>query len=153
MKENNHAQNGEVCVEVNELWKVFGPSAVEIVHSEERRSASKDSILEETGCVVALRDVSFKVNKGELFVIMGLSGSGKSTLLRCVLRLIEPTAGKIIVNGEDICGYDNDQLIALRRNTTGMIFQHFGLFPHRSVLDNAAYGLKVRGVASIMSTP
>jgi glycine betaine/proline transport system ATP-binding protein len=147
LKNNATSPNGEVCVEVNGLWKVFGPNAAEIISSEERRSASKETILEETGCVVAVRDVSFTVHKGELFVIMGLSGSGKSTLVRCVLRLIEPTSGKVIINGEDICGYDNDQLIALRRNTTGMIFQQFGLFPHRSVLDNAAYGLKVRGVA------
>jgi glycine betaine/proline transport system ATP-binding protein len=80
---------------------------------------------------------------------MGLSGSGKSTLIRCVLRLIEPTAGKIIIDGEDICSYDDKQLIALRRNTMSMIFQHFGLFPHRSVMDNVAYGLKVRGVAKM----
>jgi glycine betaine/proline transport system ATP-binding protein len=86
------------------------------------------------------------VNKGELFVIMGLSGSGKSTLIRCVLRLIEPTAGKVIINNEDICDFNDEQLMNLRRHTTGMIFQHFGLFPHRSVLENAAYGMKVRGI-------
>ncbi|MCK4274254.1 MAG: glycine betaine/L-proline ABC transporter ATP-binding protein [Dehalococcoidales bacterium] len=126
---------------------MFGHNPEAILESEETRTAAKETLHEETGCVVAVRDVSFKVNKGELFVIMGLSGSGKSTLIRCVLRLIEPTAGKILINGEDVCGYDNKQLINLRRHSTGMIFQHFGLFPHRSVLDNAAYGLKVRGVA------
>jgi len=141
------APNDEVCVEVSGLWKIFGHNPEAILKSEEKRTAAKETLQEETGCVVAVRDVSFKVNKGELFVIMGLSGSGKSTLIRCVLRLIEPTAGKILINGEDVCGFDNEQLINLRRHSTGMIFQHFGLFPHRNVLDNAAYGLKVRGVA------
>lgn len=145
MANNAGSQNGEVCIEVEGLWKIFGPNAEQILNSE-LRTATRDTILEETGCVVAVRDVSFKVRQSELFVIMGLSGSGKSTLIRCILRLIEPTAGKIIINGEDICSYDNKQLIALRRNTLSMIFQHFGLFPHRSVIDNVAYGLKVRGV-------
>jgi glycine betaine/proline transport system ATP-binding protein len=146
LKDNAFSPDGRVCVEVDGLWKVFGPNAEQIINSE-KRTATKEAILEETGCVVAVRDVSFSVHQDELFVIMGLSGSGKSTLIRCILRLIEPTAGKIIINGEDICGYDDKQLMALRRNTTGMIFQHFGLLPHRSVIDNVAYGLKVRGVA------
>jgi glycine betaine/proline transport system ATP-binding protein len=139
------SQNGEVCIEVEGLWKIFGPNAEQVLNSE-LRTATRETILEETGCVVAVRDVSFRVRQSDLFVIMGLSGSGKSTLIRCMLRLIEPTAGKIIINGEDICSYDDKQLIALRRNTLSMIFQHFGLFPHRSVIDNVAYGLKVRGV-------
>lgn len=146
MNNNSTPLSDKVTVEVIGLWKIFGNNPESIIQSEEKRTASKDAILEETGNVVAVRDVSFKVNKGELFVIMGLSGSGKSTLIRCVLRLIEPTAGKLIIEGEDICSYDEEQLINLRRNTTGMIFQHFGLFPHRTVLDNAAYGLKVRGI-------
>lgn len=146
MANNAGSQNGEVSIEVSGLWKIFGPNAEQILSSE-KRTATREAILEETGCVVAVRDVSFTVNQGELFVIMGLSGSGKSTLIRCILRLVEPTAGKIIINGEDVCSFDNKQLIALRRNTVSMIFQHFGLFPHRSVIDNVAYGLKVRGVA------
>ncbi len=146
MANNAGSQNGEVCIEVSGLWKIFGPNSEQILSSE-KRTATREAILEETGCVVAVRDVSFTVNQGELFVIMGLSGSGKSTLIRCILRLVEPTAGKIIINGEDVCSYNDKQLIALRRNTTGMIFQHFGLFPHRSVIDNVSYGLKVRGVA------
>ena len=146
MKRNAISQDSEVCVEVGGLWKIFGDNAEHILSSD-MRSATREAILEETGSVVAVRDVSFEVQRGELFVIMGLSGSGKSTLIRCILRLIEPTAGKILINGEDVCGYGNKQLMALRRHTTGMIFQHFGLFPHRSVLDNVAYGLKVRGVA------
>jgi len=142
---NAGSQNDEICIKVEGLWKIFGPDAEQILSSE-IRTATRDEIQEQTGCVVAVRDVSFSVKKGELFVVMGLSGSGKSTLIRCMLRLIEPTAGKIIINGEDICSYDEKQLMTFRRNTVSMIFQHFGLFPHRSVIDNVAYGLKVRGV-------
>jgi len=145
LKNNAVSQNGEVCIEVSGLWKVFGPNAEDIVNSE-KGTATKEAILEETGCVVAVRDISFQVHQGELFVIMGLSGSGKSTLIRCILRLVEPTAGKILINGEDVCSFNERQLMNLRRHTTGMIFQHFGLFPHRSVIENVAYGLKVRGV-------
>jgi len=132
LKNNALSPNSEVCIEVSGLWKIFGDNTEEIVNSE-KRTATKEALLEETGSVVAVRDVSFKIHRGELFVIMGLSGSGKSTLVRCVLRLIEPTAGKIIINGEDVCSYKEQQLTNLRRHTTGMIFQHFGLFPHRSV--------------------
>ena len=145
MKSNDCSQDDEVCVEVNGLWKIFGRDAEKLLKSDQR-FADRETIHEETGCVVAVRNVSFKVHRGEFFVIMGLSGSGKSTLIRCILRLVEPTAGKTIINGEDICAYDDEQLINLRRHTTGMVFQHFGLFPHRSVTDNVAYGLKVRGV-------
>jgi glycine betaine/proline transport system ATP-binding protein len=139
------SQNGEVCIKVEGLWKIFGPDAEQILSSD-MRTATREAIQEKTGCVVAVRDVSFNVNRGEMFVVMGLSGSGKSTLIRCMLRLIEPTAGNIFVNREDICGYDAEQLMAFRRNTVSMIFQHFGLFPHRNVIDNVAYGLKVRGI-------
>ena len=139
--------SGQICVEVKELWKIFGLNAEHLLHSE-RRFDSKERVLEETGCVVALRDVAFEVRRGEFFVIMGLSGSGKSTLIRCLLRLIEPTTGRMLINGNDICSYDELQLMDLRRHTTGMVFQHFGLFPHRSVIDNVAYGLKVRGVGT-----
>ena len=142
---NGLSQSGETCIDVRGLWKIFGHDSEKILSSDACNS-SKETILGETGSVLALRDVSFEVNQGELFVIMGLSGSGKSTLIRCILRLIEPTEGEIIISGEDICGYDNKQLMELRRNTTGMIFQYFGLFPHRTVLDNVAYGLKVKGV-------
>jgi len=145
LQNSTPAPNGEVCVEVRELWKVFGPNAEQLLRSK-ARSATKESILEETGCVVALRDLSFDVQRGEFFVIMGLSGSGKSTLIRCLLRLVEPTAGRILINGEDVCAYDEAQLMEMRRHTTSMVFQQFGLFPHRSVIDNVAYGLKVRGV-------
>ena len=128
------------------MWKIFGKKAKEILNSE-LRSATKKSLLERTGCVMAVRDVSFSVKEGEFFVIMGLSGSGKSTLIRMLLRLIDSTSGNIYIHGENICQYDKRQLMNFRRHTTGMVFQYFGLFPHRSVLDNVAYGLKVQGVS------
>ena len=110
------------------LWKIFGKKAKEILNSE-LRSATKKSLLETTGCVMAVRDVSFSVKVGEFFVIMGLSGSGKSTLIRMLLRLIDSTSGNIYIHGEDICQYDKSQLMNFRRHTTGMVFQYFGLFP------------------------
>ncbi len=137
----------EVCVEVQGLWKIFGKKAHDILNSE-FRFASKDSILEKTGCVMAVRDVSFTVKPGEFFVIMGLSGSGKSTLIRMLLRLVDSTSGNIYVNDRDVCKYNKKELIDFRRHTTSMVFQYFGLFPHRSVLENVAYGLKVRGIAT-----
>jgi glycine betaine/proline transport system ATP-binding protein len=114
--------------------------------SSELKNAPKEEILEKSGCVLGLRNISFQVRRGEFFVLMGLSGSGKSTLIRCLIRLIDPTAGEILVNGEDVCNYSRERLRHLRRNFTGMVFQQFGLLPHYTVLDNAAYGLKIRGV-------
>lgn len=103
-------------------------------------------MLEATGHVIALRDVSFEVWEGETFVVMGLSGSGKSTLVRCLIRLIEPSEGEIWVDGEDILRYDAPRLIQYRRRKVAMVFQHFGLMPHRRVIDNVAWGLEVQGV-------
>ncbi len=145
MVNNATPDNGDITVEVSGLWKVFGARADEVMQSE-MRTAGKQEIMQETNCVIAVRDVSFQVRRGEIFVIMGLSGSGKSTLIRCVLRLIEPTLGKVLINGEDICTYEEEQLMQFRRHKTGMIFQYFGLFPHRTVLENVAYGLKVQGM-------
>ena len=133
-------------LEVNGLWKIFGDKAKDLLKSE-RRFESKDDILEKTGCVVAARDVSFSVKRGEFFVIMGLSGSGKSTLIRHFVRLLEPTSGIILINGENICKYNREELRNFRRYTVSMVFQHYGLFPHRSVIDNVAYGLEIRGMS------
>ena len=136
----------QLCIQVEDLWKIFGDN-VEQCYSPEMRGASKATIQEKTGCVMAIKEISFEVKRGEFFVLMGLSGSGKSTLIRCILRLIKPTAGRILINGDDICSYNEQRLTDLRRNTTAMVFQQFGLFPHRNVLDNVAYGLKVQGMA------
>ncbi len=132
-------------LEVRGLWKVFGRHPERILTSEWREK-SRSEVQRETGHVIALRDVNFEVAPGETFVVMGLSGSGKSTLVRCLLRLIEPSEGQILVDGEDILEYDNRQLIQFRRRKAGMIFQRFGLMPHRNVIDNVAFGLEVQGV-------
>ena len=128
----------------NEIWKLFGPNP-ERTMSEIDRSLSRAAVQEQTGHVIAVKDVSLRVLEGETFVVMGLSGSGKSTLVRCISRLIEPTHGQVIIDGEDITKVSHSQLTQLRRRKMSMVFQHFGLFPHRKVLDNVAYGLEVRG--------
>ena len=106
----------------------------------------RTTIQDTLGCVVALQDVSFDVRPGETFVVMGLSGSGKSTLVRCLIRLIEPTAGNIVIKDQDVSQLSETALIEFRRSKVAMVFQHYGLLPHRSVLDNAAWGLEVQGV-------
>ncbi|TVQ39119.1 MAG: glycine betaine/L-proline ABC transporter ATP-binding protein [Spirochaetaceae bacterium] len=130
-------------VSVEGVWKLFGREAKQLM-SRPLRNQSKADIQAKSGAVLALRDVTLDVRKGEFFVIMGLSGSGKSTLIRTLVRLIEPTVGRIVVNGEDILTFPSDRLMQYRRNAVAMVFQNFGLFPHYTVLDNAAYGLKVR---------
>ena len=131
---------------VQGLWKVFGPDAARIVDEERVQQNSKGEILERTGHVIAIKDISFDVGVGEVFVVMGLSGSGKSTLVRCLIRLVDPTEGSIFIDGEDIVIYDAKQLIQLRRKKMSMIFQHYGLLPHRTVLENVGYGLEVQGI-------
>jgi glycine betaine/proline transport system ATP-binding protein len=135
----------EFEISCQSIWKVFGPHPERIAPMLES-NRSKKEILAETGHVVAVKDVSFDVRKGEIFVVMGLSGSGKSTLVRCISRLIEPTKGKIMMDGEDVLAMDEKQLRELRRNKISMVFQHFGLFPHRRVLDNVSFGLEIQGV-------
>jgi glycine betaine/proline transport system ATP-binding protein len=131
---------------VRNLWKVFGPKADRVPGSPEAQLTA-DELRRRTGCTAAVRDVSFDVHKGEVFVVMGLSGSGKSTLVRCLTRLIEPTQGRIDIDGEDVLAMDRTRLRNLRRHRAAMVFQHFGLLPHRSVLDNVAYGLEIQGTA------
>ena len=130
---------------VDGLWKVFGDKP-ERVFLPEHASKTRSELQDELGVVTALRDVSFTVDKGTVFVVMGLSGSGKSTLVRCLIRLIEATQGQVFFDGEDISGYSQAQLIEFRRQKTAMVFQHYGLLPHRSVIDNVAVGLEIRGV-------
>jgi len=130
---------------VRGLWKIFGTRAEQIPGDASLRELTGPEILERTGCVTAVRDVSFDVAHGEVFVVMGLSGSGKSTLVRCLSRLIEPTAGQVLLEGQDITALPEAALRDLRRHKVAMVFQHFGLLPHRSVLGNVSYGLEVRG--------
>ncbi|MDH6624992.1 glycine betaine/proline transport system ATP-binding protein [Streptomyces sp. LBL] len=131
---------------VDGLWKVFGPKADTVPADPELNVLEPAELRDRTGCTAAVRDVSFDVRKGEVFVVMGLSGSGKSTLVRCLTRLIEPTAGTIRIDGEDVRAMDKSRLRELRRHRAAMVFQHFGLLPHRTVLDNVAYGLEIQGV-------
>ncbi|MER6417385.1 glycine betaine/L-proline ABC transporter ATP-binding protein [Streptomyces sp. NPDC001137] len=132
---------------VEGLWKVFGPKADRVPADPGLTSLEPAELRARTGCTAAVRDVSFDVRKGEVFVVMGLSGSGKSTLVRCLTRLIEPTAGTIAIDGEDVRAMDRSRLRELRRHRAAMVFQHFGLLPHRTVLDNVAYGLEIQGVS------
>ena len=138
------ADPATAAVSVRNLWKVFGPKAESIPGSPDGELSASE-LKEKTGCVAAVRDVSFDVAPGEVFVVMGLSGSGKSTLVRCVTRLIEPTAGDVLIEGDNLSSADAKKLRDLRRNRFAMVFQHFGLLPHRRVVDNVAYGLEVRG--------
>ena len=132
-------------IQVERLWKVFGDD-VERVFEPAHIEKSRDEIQDELGAVVALREVSLNVEAGQIFVVMGLSGSGKSTLARCLIRLVEPTQGAIRFDGEDIREYSSKQLTEFRRSKVAMVFQHYGLLPHRRVLDNVAFGLEIQGV-------
>ena len=128
------------------VTKIFGSNiaAAEALLTE---SASRQEVLEQTGCLVAVRDASFSVERGETFVVMGLSGSGKSTLIRCLSRLIEPTSGTVSIEGTPIFELSDQALRELRRRRMSMVFQHFGLFPHRKVIDNVAFGLEIQGAS------
>ena len=133
-------------IQVKSVWKIFGDDPARVM---DPRHADKDKavIQAELGNVVGLQDVSFEVNQGETFVIMGLSGSGKSTMVRCLIRLIEPTVGEITIDGQNITAMSDKELIEFRRNKIAMVFQHYGLMPHRNVLENAAWGLEVQGLS------
>ncbi len=141
----NRGAATEAKVVVRNLHKVFGNNP-EIAMQMLRDGMHKDEILRQTGQVIGVQDASFEINKGEIFVIMGLSGSGKSTLIRLLNRLIEPTAGNIIVDGEDVAAMSKDKLLNLRRKDMSMVFQSFALLPHRTVVENAAFGLEIAGV-------
>jgi glycine betaine/proline transport system ATP-binding protein len=132
---------------VRGLWKVFGSKAADVPGNAELTELPAKEIRQRTGCTVAVRDVSFDVARGEVFVVMGLSGSGKSTLVRCLTRLIEPTAGQVVFQGTNVMDANVRSLRELRRRKVSMVFQHFGLLPHRRVLDNVAYGLEIRGMS------
>ena len=140
------AQMGEEIIVLDSVYKIFGPQprgrAFELASS----GMGKDEVQAETGHVVGLHDVSFSVPRGEIFVVMGLSGSGKSTAIRTVNKLHDITAGAVMVEGTDVQTLDGSELQAFRRQHMGMVFQHFALFPHRNVMDNVSYGLKVQRV-------
>ncbi len=127
------------------VWKLFGPHAERIIGTPQAELPQAE-LRAQTGCVAAVRDVSLEVWPGEVFVVMGLSGSGKSTLIRSLIRLVEPTAGEIEIDGRDVTKAGEAELRDLRRHTVSMVFQHFGLLAHRRVIDNVAFGLEVRGV-------
>jgi glycine betaine/proline transport system ATP-binding protein len=130
---------------VKELYKIFG-SHPEKALKLLKEGYTKDEILEKTGLGVGVADVSFHVDEGEILVIMGLSGSGKSTLVRCLNRLIEPSYGQILLEGKDVTELSKEELRILRQTRFGMVFQHFALFPHRSVIKNVEYGLEIQKV-------
>ena len=132
-------------ISVRDLWKVYGSRAESIVGSPDA-DLPRSELQSRFGNVVAMREVNLDVAPGEVFVVMGLSGSGKSTLIRCITRLIEPTSGQVMVDGEDVTAASKSELLQIRRHKVSMVFQHFGLLPHRSLLDNVAFGLELRGV-------
>ncbi len=130
-------------LEINDLWKVYTKTDIDIDVENEDLITELD---ESDDAVVAVRGVSLTARQGEVFVIMGLSGSGKSTLIRCILRLIEPTSGEIWVNGQEVTSLPQKDLTEFRRKQIAMVFQHYGLLPHKTVIDNVEFGLKLQGI-------
>jgi glycine betaine/proline transport system ATP-binding protein len=139
------SRDGPPLIRAEGIWKIFGPRAERVLGSDDVDLPRRE-LRAKTGCVIAVRDVSIEVWPGEVFVVMGLSGSGKSTLVRTLIRLIEPTAGTIEIDGRDVMAAGRAELRELRRHTVSMVFQHFGLLAHRRVVDNVAFGLEVQGV-------
>ena len=132
-------------IEINNVYKIFGNNPKSIVPMV-KDGATKEDILEKTGHTVGLDNVSLKIEEGETFVCMGLSGSGKSTLIRHLNRLIDPTEGEILVEGTNVLSLNQEKLIEFRRHKMSMVFQRFGLFPHKTVLQNVGYGLEMQGI-------
>ncbi len=130
-------------IAVTDLYKIFGPHPDQAM-VKVREGMGKDQLFRETGHTIGVYNANFTVEEGEIFVVMGLSGSGKSTLIRCLNRLFEPTAGRVVIDGEDITAMDLNQLREFRRNKQAMVFQRFALLPHRTVLENAAFGLEIQ---------
>ena len=135
----------ETLIEISGLYKIFGPKPKTVIERV-KQGQSKDQILADTGHTVGLKDINLQINKGEIFVIMGLSGSGKSTMIRHFNRLIDPTMGQILVEGVDVMQLSATELEEFRRHKMSMVFQRFGLLPHRTVVDNVAYGLEIQGI-------
>ena len=137
----------EAAIQIQNVWKIFGNTSDDALDAIQNKKISKQEALEKYNSVIGVSDVSFDVNKGEIFCVMGLSGSGKSTLVRHINRLLEPTSGKILINNQDVMQFDKENLQELRNKKIGMVFQNFALMPHRSVLDNIAMPLEIRGVS------
>ena len=132
-------------IEIKDLSILFGPEKAK-AKKMIKQGKSKQEILKETGCTIAVRNANLEIKEGEMFVIMGLSGSGKSTLVRCINRLNEPSMGEIWLSGRNITSLSDKELLQIRRKEMAMVFQHFGLLPHRTVLSNIAFGLELQGV-------
>tara|TARA_B100001121_G_scaffold183236_1_gene159901 strand:- start:266 stop:1291 length:1026 start_codon:yes stop_codon:yes gene_type:complete len=132
-------------IEINNVYKIFGPKPKQVLEMV-KGGSSKEEVLEKTGHTVGLDNVSLKIEEGETFVCMGLSGSGKSTLIRHLNRLIDPTDGEILVEGTNVMNLNKEKLIEFRRHKMSMVFQRFGLFPHKTVLQNVGYGLEMQGI-------
>ena len=140
-------EHGEPIVSLEHVYKIFGPDPGGRAYDLSRAGVEKDEVQRLSGHVVGMKDISFTVNKGEIFVVMGLSGSGKSTAIRTVNKLHDITAGQVTVDGVNVQGLRGSALQTFRREKMGMVFQHFALFPHRNIIDNTGYGLKVQGVS------
>ena len=135
------------AIKIENVWKVFGNTSKDALDAIQNQGISKTEALEEYNSVIGVSDVSFDVKQGEIFCVMGLSGSGKSTLVRHINRLLEPTSGKILINGKDVMELNREHLQELRNKKIGMVFQNFALMPHRSVVDNIAMPLEIRGIS------
>lgn len=140
------AKNEHIVIKCDSVYKIFGDNAKKLL--QDSKGHVDANVFQGAGCIVGVNNASFEVSKGELLVIMGLSGSGKSTLLRCISRLTDATAGSIFIEGEDLLAMNNKQLIELRRNKMGMVFQSFALLPHKTVLENIAFPLQVKGFST-----
>ena len=137
----------EAAIQIQNIWKIFGNTSKEALDAIQNKKISKQEALEKYNSVIGVSDVSFDVKTGEIFCVMGLSGSGKSTLVRHINRLLEPTSGKILINNQDVMQFNKENLQDLRNKKIGMVFQNFALMPHRSVLDNIAMPLEIRGIS------
>ena len=136
-------QNRQPVIQCDSVYKIFGENAEKMFQGSKGNVDAKT--FQDAGCIVGVNNASFAVQKGDLLVVMGLSGSGKSTLLRCISRLTDATAGNIYIDGEDLIAMSNKKLIELRRNKMGMVFQSFALLPHKTVLENIAFPLQIKG--------
>ena len=146
MLNDTSTSNGNPVIKCESVYKIFGNNAKKILENSNGQVSAKD--FQKAGCIVGVNNATFEIHKGEMLVVMGLSGSGKSTLLRCISRLTDPTAGNIFIDGEDLLKMNSKQLIELRRNKMGMVFQSFALLPHKTVLENIAFPLLIKGMST-----